>query len=318
MKERPCDAVSRRSLLRGMGAILGAGVASHALGAGAQALAAPAVSEEKVMNDAIRIPAWYYQHFDADFSREVPEEAFGGWQKADLEFSRTHTAVVVMHAWDAGTFEEFPGWWRCVPYIPRANAIIRDVFPRLLAAVRKSSFPLFHVVGGADYYKDLPGYRRAVELTGPASAPPEQAASDPLRDKLNAFRSAKVFVGENNAGDVNRGFARLDFPEPARPKGEEGVAENGAQLFALCKERGINHLVYCGFAINWCLLLSPGGMAEMQKYGIMCSALRQATVAVENKGSARTQLCKELALWRVALAYGFVFDVDDFVAALTA
>lgn len=318
MKDRPSDAVSRRSLLRGMGAVLGAGVASRALGLRDHASAAPAEYEEKVMNDVMRIPAWYYQHFDADFSREVPEEAFGGWQKAELEFSRSHTAVVVMHAWDAGTFEEFPGWWRCVPYIQRANAIIRNVFPRLLAAVRNSDFPLFHVVGGADYYKDLPGYRRAVELAGPAPAPLEQAVSDPLRDKLNAFHSGKVFVGANNAEDVSRGFARLDFPAPARPIDDEGVAENGAQLFALCKERGINHLIYCGFAINWCLLLSPGGMAEMQKYGIMCSALREATVAVENKETARAQLCKEVALWRVALAYGFVFDVDDFVTALTA
>ena len=37
---------------------------------------------------------------------------------------------------------------------------------------------------------------------------------------------------------------------------------------------------------------------------------------VENRESAAAQLCKEFALWRVALAFGFVFDVDDFVAAL--
>ena len=62
--------------------------------------------------------------------------------------------------------------------------------------------------------------------------------------------------------------------------------------------------------------LWTGGMADMQKHGLMCSALRQATVAVENKQSAREQLCKEFALWRVALAFGFVFDVDDFVASI--
>jgi len=57
-------------------------------------------------------------------------------------------------------------------------------------------------------------------------------------------------------------------------------------------------------------------MAEMQKYGIMCSALRQATTAVESKESAKKQWAKELALWRVALAFGFVFDVDDFTRAV--
>ena len=50
----------------------------------------------------------------------------------------------------------------------------------------------------------------------------------------------------------------------------------------------------------------------------MCSAFRQAVTAVKNKKTARSELCKEIALWRVALAFGFVFDVDMFVSALTA
>ena len=274
--------------------------------------------QEHAMKRPLLVPTWYYQHHDADYSLEVPEEAFGGWQKADLEVSREHTAVVSMHAWDAGTREEFPGWWRVVPYIPRQNAIVRDVYPKLLAAVRRSGLTLFHVVGGGTYYKELPGYKHAVELAGPAPAPAEQVASDPIRDKLAQFKDTYGYPCPHNVQDINRGFARLDFPEQARPQGDEGVAENGHQLVALCRERGINHLIYCGFAINWCLLLSPGGMVEMQKYGLMCSVLRQATTAVENKESARHEWCKELSLWRVALAFGFVFDVDDFVTALEA
>ncbi|MCU0963421.1 MAG: hypothetical protein MUF48_25295 [Pirellulaceae bacterium] len=49
----------------------------------------------------------------------------------------------------------------------------------------------------------------------------------------------------------------------------------------------------------------------MSQHGVMCSTIRQATTAVENRESARQQWAKELALWRVALAWGFVFDVDD-------
>jgi hypothetical protein len=59
-------------------------------------------------------------------------------------------------------------------------------------------------------------------------------------------------------------------------------------------------------------------MHEMSGYGVMCSALRQAVTAVENKETAREEVCKQIALWRVALAFGFVFDVDDFVEALRA
>jgi hypothetical protein len=58
-------------------------------------------------------------------------------------------------------------------------------------------------------------------------------------------------------------------------------------------------------------------MADMSRRGVMCSAVRQAVTAVENRETAREERAKELALWRVALAFGFVFDVDDLVAALT-
>jgi hypothetical protein len=292
---------------------MGAGLV--AAGAGA-AQTNTLAQQGNTMAEAIRIPAWYYKHHDADFDLEVPEAAFGGWAKETLEFSRDHTAVVSMHAWDAGTFEEFPGWWRVVPYIPRSIAILRDVYPGVLAAVRASTLPLFHVVGGGDYYKALPGYKRAVELAGPSPEPLPKVESDSIRDRAAEFKRVNGYPTERNEPDIQRGFKQLDFPKEARPQDDEGIAENGHQLFALCKDHGINHLVYLGFAINWCLLLSPGGMAEMQKYGLMCSALRQATTAVENKDSAEQEWCKELALWRVALAFGFVFDVDDFVTAI--
>lgn len=264
----------------------------------------------------IKIRANYYQQFDADLSLDVPGEAYGGWKQAEIDISPQHTAMVIMHAWDTGTSAQFPGWYRCVEYIPRAERICREVFPPMLKAVRESGLKLFHVVSGGDYYRSYPGYKLAVDLAGPAPTPPERVTADASLAQLQQFRSKHVFVGEHNQPDVRRGFERLDFPKEARPVGDEGIAEDAHQLFALCKPNGINHLVYSGFAINWCLLMSAGGMLDMSRRGVMCSAIRQAVTAVENKQTARTELNKELALWRVALAFGFVFDVDDFVAAM--
>lgn len=265
----------------------------------------------------VRLPAHYYQQFDADFSRDVPAEGYGGWKREPIDLSWDHTALVVMHAWDCGTCEQHPGWFRAVEYIPRADAICRTVFPQLLGAVRRQGFRLFHVVGGGDYHKSYPGYRRALELAGPSPSRPEQIAVDETLRCLRQFRSEHVFVGKHNAEDVRRGVAGLDFAPQAEPRGDEFVAEDGHQLFALCKHHGINHLIYAGFAINWCLLMSPGGMLDMSQRGLMCSAIRQAVTAVENKETARRELCKEVGLWRVALAFGFVFDLNDFVTAIT-
>lgn len=263
----------------------------------------------------MKLTASYYQQFDANLSLDVPGEGYGGWRGAEIEIAPEHTALVVMHAWEMGDPEQYPGWHRCVEYIPRVQRILSDVFPPLLESVRQSSLKLFHVVGGGDYYKYYPGYKRAAQLAGPEQ-PVERIPSDPALDQLHAFRAEHIFVGKHNEPDVARGFANIDFPAQARPVGDEGIAENSDQLFALCKESQINHLIYTGFAIDWCLLMSPGGMLDMSRRGIMCSAVRQAVTAVENKESARAELHKETGLWRVALAYGFVFDVDRLIEAI--
>ena len=263
----------------------------------------------------ITLQGEYYQQFDADLTRDVPGEGYGGWQRAPLTLDLAHTALVVMHAWETGTPEQYPGWYRAVEYMPRAQEILAQTMPTLLATVRAARMPLLHVVGGGDYYHTYPGYQRAVALAGPAPIP-LHVAPDPTWEGLGRFRNQHVFVGEHNRADVDRGFAALDFPAAARPQGDEGIAEDARQLFALCHAAGINHLIYAGFAINWCLLMSPGGMVDMRRTGMICSTLRQAVTAVENRESAREQTHKEEALWRVALAFGFIFDVNDFVTQL--
>lgn len=264
----------------------------------------------------IKLESWYYQQFDADYSREIPGEGYGGWKQAELPLNPESTAVVVMHAWDCGTREQYPGWHRAVEYISRSYEVVEKVFPALLGAVRRSPLKLYHVVGSASYCRSYPGFQRALALGGPPGVRPPQVASDPVVDELRAFKGEHVWPGSHNKADIDRGGPRVTFPRGAEPQGEEGIAENGEQLYALCHADGVNHLVYAGFAINWCLLMSPGGMLEMSRYGLMCSALRQAVVAVENKETARKEWNKELGLWRVSLAFGMVYDVDELVRAI--
>ncbi|MBL9219578.1 MAG: isochorismatase family protein [Opitutaceae bacterium] len=264
----------------------------------------------------VRLPAQLYRQFDADPALKVPGEGYGGWHTVEAELAPKHTALVVMHAWDCGQPHEFPGWRRAVEYTPRAEKIMAEVFPPLLAAVRKSPLPVFHVVGGdRDYWSHLPGYQQTALLvrdTPPAPLVPR----DTVFDHMQQLRRAQGSPGEHNTPDVNAGFARLDFAPTARPVGDEAIAKDGTQLAALCRAHGINHLIYVGFAINWCLLMSPGGMVDMARHGCLCSTIREATTAVENRETARQELEKAQALWRVALEFGFVFSLEDFLSAL--
>lgn len=222
-----------------------------------------------------------------------------------------------MHTWTMGTPEAFPGWWRVVPWAARAQAILRREFPPLLEAARGAGLRVFHVVSCGTSYKQRPGYVRARALA--EKEPPRRVvAGDPVRDALQAFKREHAFPGLHNEADIARGFAAVDFPEEAAPRGDEGIAATSAELFALCQAHGVNHLVYAGFCLDGCLLVSPGGMADMTRRGLICSAVRQATTAIENKGTGRTQAAKELGLWRVAVCFGFVYDAADLIAGLRA
>jgi nicotinamidase-related amidase len=265
----------------------------------------------------MRLPAQIYRQFDADPRRAVPGEGYGGWHTVEVELAPAHTALVVMHAWDCGAPGDYPGWRRAVEYVPRAERILAEVFPPLLAAVRAAGLPVFHVVGGRDYYSHLPGYRCTATLTG--SRPPlPRIEPDPIYLKLQRLRAEQGSPGAHNIDDCAAGFSRLDFAPQARPLQDEGIAENGDQLAALCRAQGINHLVYVGFALNWCLLMSPGGMVDMARHGCLCSTIAEATTAVENHETAREEREKAQALWRVSVEFGFVFNLAGFLAALPA
>jgi hypothetical protein len=263
-----------------------------------------------------------YAQFDADQTREFPAEGFRGWQSVEIPIDLDHTALVVMHAWDTGNSDQYPGWYRHVEYLPRANRICHEIFPPLFKVIRASGMPIFHVVGGGHYYQQYPGYQRAVQLTKKGHSlqgmfdPKARIGRSQTRKKIDEIRAKYIGGGDHNRADIEQGINHLNFAPNAFPVGEEGIAENSPQLFALCKSARVDHLIYVGFAINWCLLLSPGGMAEMSKLGLLCSTISEATTAVENDFSARTELAKQIALWRIGLAFGFVFNQKDFLAGL--
>ena len=264
----------------------------------------------------VNIPSQYYQQYSTDMSLEVPAEGITGWKTADLDVDLDHTALAVMHAWDLGTYDEHPGLWRSAEYYHRAVAICRDILAPLLAAVRKTPMTVCHIVGGNDYWSDTPGYQAAVALAGDEPPRPEPVPVSDTTQALHAFRGEHTFVGPENRADFSAALKDMTFPADVRPVGDEPVAATAHQLGAVCRARGIDHIIYTGFAINWCLLMSPGGMVDMQRRGVMCSTIRQATTAVENAATARTETAKAVALWRVGQHFGFVYDLDDFLAAL--
>jgi len=264
----------------------------------------------------INIPTNYYGQFDADYSLDMPAKGFKGWEKAPLPVDTEKTALVVMHAWEAGTIEQYPGWWRCVEYLERSIEISRTTLKQLLDTAREKGMRVIHVVGWNNtYYTDLPGYKRAKELAG-ETAPTVYIKEDPTSRARWDYRSKHAFPGENNLDIHNLEKEGLHFDPYYIPNNDEYVCENGDQLFAVCQKEGINHLIYSGFAINFCLTFSPGGMVDLSRHGVTCSVVRQCTTAVENKESIDGELNKEYGLWLTSMMFGFIYDLPDLLKAL--
>jgi len=260
----------------------------------------------------LTLPTNYYQQFSGDTSKPYPAESYGGWKRADLPIDTETTAFVSMHAWDTGEDGEFPGWERCVEYIPRASRICRELTAPFLDKVRKAGMRIIHVAAPGQTYAKYPGYQKTLDITGPApDVYGEALPADGVVSELRSFKSKYSFVGDENAPDVNRGHADLDFNKYVRPKGDEHVVVTSNQLFGLCRHYNIHHLIYTGFAINMCLVSSPGGMIDMSRRGIFCSSVRELTAAVENRESNRGEKNKEYGLWYDALLFGCVYNSAD-------
>ena len=267
------------------------------------------------MNRIVPAEAEVYQHFDADLTREVPAEAMGGWTRVSVDLALGKTAVVSMHAWENPPPAEYPGCYRCREYLPRATQILDTVFAPLLTDIRKAGFPLFHVVEPVLFGRA----EKAGKTYAPPADPPGQAAwteADPYYQAMRNLRKKTAFVGERNWPDVTRSFPIVDFHAASRPQGKEPILRDTSQLETLCKERKIVHLVYIGFAINVCLFHMPCGIWSMAPKGYVCSAIREATTAVENRETARKELNKEAALWQIGLETGFVFGEKAFRKAI--
>lgn len=245
------------------------------------------------MASTFHCPVLTYQQF-------TPRDG-NGWQQTYRDFSDQHTGIVVMHAWQPPAPAAFPGWQRAVPYLREIGSVLRINFPPLLAAVRERGLPVFHVTGNV-----------------PASAqPPGEVPPDATWKSLRAYREAQVFPGAANLADVEAGRQQRTIAPEAQPAPGERTAETSPELHHLCQERGINHLIYIGFAINWCLLMSPGGMVDMKRYGYLCSTVAEATVAVENEATTESRQEYHQALWRVAVEFGFVFHQRELITALS-
>ena len=263
----------------------------------------------------VQIPAYYYAQQGADPSQPYPGESFGGWKQTDVPIDWDHTAVIVMHAWEAPDPAENAGVYRCVEYLGRAKEISETKFPAFLQAVRESGAKLIHVAAGFErQLEEFAGYRRIQALYPPKQEYDRMEPSEAMQELRMRHWRLTGAEDDTDYAQIEAGYANYRFAVIPQP--HEDVVTHANQLLDVCKAHGIEHLIYTGFAVNACLIASACGMLDMERRGVMCSIVGDLTTAVENKQSCRTQRHREYGLWQFATQSGFVFLSEDIKIAL--
>jgi nicotinamidase-related amidase len=183
--------------------------------------------------------------------------------------------------------------------------------PRLIQASREAGLLVAHVGVSADYHKSGDIWESCQKEAG---EPPPQDAESVRRD-WRSQHAKDVFDSPKAKPEVVPEHP-FSLPEVFTPTGNDIIAEHAWQLHRLLENRGINHILYTGWALNWCLWFSPCGMSDMGRKGYMCSAIRGGCVAIENRESAVGERNLEYALWKTSTMFGYVFELHELTHAL--
>ena len=216
------------------------------------------------------------------------------------------TALVLVDIWNTHFIES----WR-----ERAEHVTAAAIVPVLAAARQAGLTIIHApsVRVAARYPQAQCYRSAETAPAP---PPEwpPAAFRSRTGPYTAYRNPR----EQAPGRPSHWADRLAMSPHIDVQDDEVIVATGAQLHALLQDRRILHLLYVGFATNWCVLGKDYGIRAMKDRGYNPILLRDATMGVEFPDTLDTLQATELAVREVEQQHGFTAANCDFLTACRA
>jgi len=229
------------------------------------AMTAPSTSRSAVAPTSASIPL--------ELRRQVLEA--GKWRTTINceEVLPNRLAIVVIDMWERH---------HCAGMMREEMALLGPMNTALDAARRLGIQVVFLPSDVLEFYREYP--QRRVMQALPRHALPAPVAFNPPEPPHNGW----VICGcaadqpcrknwpawQNNP--MRRQHPDLRITEPDLI----GDCNTAQELYSLCAERGITHLVYCGVAANMCVLGRGAGMAAMTRLGFKCLILRDLTAAM--------------------------------------
>ena len=246
--------------------------------------------ENHSVEKTLRLPARYY--------RSVPTDR-AGYEKVTLSLAVDKTALVGLHCWNIGcpdgpatdaNYCVGMGW-------PQAT----QEAARIMAEVIRPAMDLARSVGMAVYHVETDWMDRKyphIESRRSNAA----ATVHPVRQEL--------FERAHGADYMERSpLAEMQRAEIVSPVGDEPLVFYSDTLDEYLRERGIETLIYMGFAADMCLLGAEGAARPMLARGYRCVVIRDGTVGVESPDTFPQRLATNygLHIFEWTLGHGCTF-----------
>ncbi|MDE0315338.1 MAG: cysteine hydrolase family protein [Candidatus Poribacteria bacterium] len=219
----------------------------------------------------------------------------------------TETALVLVDLWNVHFIET---------WIERAKQVTVDRVVPVIDAARKASLTIVHAPSPsvAAQYPQLKRHKPPGPSTPFAWPPSDFRGREGDYAVYRGPRSQPPGIGIH----WDKLSAQLSMSPAIDVKEDEFVIATGQQLHDLLEERQILHLIFAGFATNWCVLGRDYGIRSMSRYGYNIILLRDATTGVEFPDTYDNLFTTEIAIREVEQQYGFSASNADFFAAVDA
>jgi nicotinamidase-related amidase len=227
---------------------------------------ATVVNAKKVTETPIRVSLQQRPDspYEGDEGLKVLTSTIEGWLPSQ-------TAIIICDMWDKH-------------WCPDATARVAEMAPYLnevLTIARDKGVKIVHAPSDCmDYYKDYKGRKEAQKYSNKSIA--ELAKGDKLPTEANA----KWPVDQSDQGCENPGIgpsrAWKKQIDAITIKDEDLISDNGAQIGAYFKKKGIKNVILTGVHTNMCVIGRSFGLRAMKRMGMNVVLMRDMTDLMYN------------------------------------
>ena len=260
---------------------------------------------------ALSLPCRYYRVYT---DPDVPcvEKNFGFVHRT-LPLPVEQTALVLVDVWST----HYIASW-----LARAAAVTRGKIVPALDAARRIGMTVIHGPSPfvADRYARAPAPFSEDTVGSGSGSHGDGHGEWPPADFRGIYRGGHFAAfGRDQEPRLSEAMERykteLDIAPAVRPLPGEPIIHTGAQMHALLVERRILHLVYAGFATNWCVIGRDYGVIAMNERDYNIILLRDATTGIEFHDSADSLAATAMTIREIETKYGWTTEAEAFVAS---